>query len=192
MFQGKSTTVAEYLASLPDDRRDVISRLRALVKKHLPGGYKEQIGWGVITYAVPLETLPDTYNGEPLCYAAIAAQKNYYSLYLMGAYGDARQAAWMADEFKKRGKKLDMGKACVRFKALDDLPLDVIGEVIASKPMEKYIEMYQASRGAGGARGAKDAGGARSARGARGVKGARGARAAKGAGGAKKRARGVS
>src|SRR4026208_150004 len=88
MFQGKATTVAEYLNALPEDRRKVVSKLRSFVKKHMPKGYKEQIGWGVITYAVPLQTLPDTYNGEPLCYTAIAAQKNYYSLYLMGVYGD--------------------------------------------------------------------------------------------------------
>ena len=146
MFQGKSKTVGEYLQSLPDDRRAVVSKLRTLVKKNLPKGYEEQIGFGVITYAVPLATLPDTYNGEPLCYAAIAAQKNYYSLYLMSAYGDAAQAKWMAHEFKKRGKKLEMGKSCLRFKSLDDIPLDVVGQVIASTPMEKYIDIYKKSR----------------------------------------------
>ena len=114
------------------------------MKKHLPKGYKEQIGWGAITYAVPLKMLPDTYNGEPLCYAAIAAQKNYYSLYLMGVYGDPKQSKWLADEFKKRGKKLDMGKSCLRFKSLDDLPLDVVGEVIASTPMDRHTSsIYQ-------------------------------------------------
>ena len=146
MFQGKSKTVAEYLQSLPEDRREVVSTLRTMVKKHLPKGYEEQIGFGIITYAVPLAKLPDTYNGEPLCYAGIAAQKNYYSLYLMSAYGDAKQTKWMADEFKKRGKKLDMGKSCLRFKSLDDLPLDVVSDVIASTPMDVYIERYRAAR----------------------------------------------
>jgi len=146
MFQGKSKTVAEYLASLPPERRDVVSKLRTLVKRNLPKGYTEQIGFGIITYAVPLAKLPDTYNGAPLCYAGIAVQKHYYSLYLMAAYGDAAQAKWMADEFKKRGKKLDMGKSCLRFKSLDDIPLDVVGEVIASTPMEKYIDFYKKSR----------------------------------------------
>jgi hypothetical protein len=145
-FQGKATTVTEYLDELPPERRAVVSKLRSFVKQHLPKGYKEQIGWGAITYAVPLKTLPDTYNGEPLCYAAIAAQKNYYSLYLMGAYGDPKQSKWMASEFKKRGKKLDMGKSCLRFKSLDDIPLDVVGEVIASKPMDDYIARYKAAR----------------------------------------------
>ena len=146
MFQGKSKTVAEYLQSLPEDRREVVGKLRAMVKKNLPKGYEEQIGFGIISYAVPLAKLPDTYNGEPLCYAGIAAQKNYYSLYLMSAYGDAKQAKWMADEFKKRGKKLDMGKSCLRFKSLDDIPLDVVGQVIASTPMDKYIDIYKKSR----------------------------------------------
>ena len=146
MFQGKAKTVSEYLASLPDDRRDVVSKLRTLVKRNLPKGYQEQIGFGIITYAVPLAKLPDTYNGQPLCYAGIAVQKNYYSLYLMGAYGDPKQTKWLADEFKKRGKRLDMGKSCLRFKSLDDIPLDVGGEVIASLPMDAYIDIYKKSR----------------------------------------------
>jgi Domain of unknown function (DU1801) len=146
VFQGKAKTVSEYLDGLPPERRAVVSTLRGFVKKHLPKGYKEQMGWGVITYAVPLKVLPDTYNGEPLCYTAIAVQKNYYSLYLMGVYGNPKQARWMAGEFKKRGKKLDMGKACLRFTSLDDIPLDVVGEVLASTPMDKYIEIYRASR----------------------------------------------
>jgi hypothetical protein len=116
------------------------------VKKHLPKGYQEQIGWGVISYAVPLKTLPDTYNGEPLCYAAIAAQKNYYSLYLMNVYGNAAKTKLLADAFKARGQKLDMGKACLRFKTLDEVPLDVVGEIIASTPMDAYIEIYKAAR----------------------------------------------
>jgi uncharacterized protein YdhG (YjbR/CyaY superfamily) len=180
LFENKSQTVSEYLAGLPAEQRATVGKLRSFVKKHLPKGYKEQIGWGAITYAVPLKTLPDTYNGEPLCYAAIAAQKNHYSLYLMGAYGDPRQTKWMASEFKKRGKKLDMGKSCLRFKSLDDIPLDVVGEVIASKPLDEYVDTYRASR-AKGAKGAKGATGANGA-GAKGAKGARGAKGAKGAG----------
>ena len=146
MFQGKAKTVSEYLAALPPERRAVVSKVRSLVKKHLPKGYKEQIGWGVITYAVPLKTLPDTYNGQPLCYAALAAQKNFNTLYLMNVYGDAKKKKWLADEFKRHGKKFDMGKSCLHFKSLDDLPVDLIGEVIASTPMEKYIESYKAIR----------------------------------------------
>lgn len=182
MFQGKAKTVAEYLDALPPKRRAVVSTVRSLVKKHLPEGYEEGMGWGIITYTVPLETLPDTYNGQPLGYAAIAAQKNYYTLYLMAPYGDPKQKKWLADEFRKRGKKLDMGKSCLHFKSLDDLPLDVVGEVIASTPLEKYVEIYNASR-AKGAQGASGAKGAKSAKGASGGKGAgaKGAKRAKGA-----------
>ena len=146
MFTNKAKTVKEYIDALPGDRQPTVKKLRSLVKKHLPKGYAEAIGFGAITYAVPLKALPDTYNGQPLCYAAIAAQKNYYSLYLMSAYGDSAQAKWMAEEFKKRGKKLDMGKSCLRFKSLDDLPIDVVCDVIASTPMDVYIERYRAAR----------------------------------------------
>lgn len=153
MFQNKAKTVGEYLDGLPPERRAVVRKVRSLVKKHLPKGYEEAMNWGAITYAIPLKVLPETYNGQPLCYVALAAQKNYFSLYLMGVYGDAKQSKWLEDEFRKRGLKLDRGKACLRFKSLDDLPLDVIGEVIASVPPQKYIEIYKRSR-ASGARGA--------------------------------------
>ena len=146
MFSNKAKTVTEYLDALPEDRRAVVSNLRSFVRKHLPKGYKEQIGFGAITYAVPESKLRETYNGQPLCYAAIAAQKNHYSLYLMSAYGDPREAKKLADGFKKHGKKLDMGKSCLRFKSLDDLPLDVVGEVIASTPVDAYVQMYLDSR----------------------------------------------
>ena len=146
MFANKSKTVAEYIDGLPPERQGVIRKVRSFVKKHMPTGYKEQIGFGAIAYSVPLTTLPDTYNGQPLCYAAIAAQKNYYTLYLMNVYGDPKKKQWMAAEFKKRGKKFDMGKSCLHFKSLDDLPLDAVGQVIASTPMEKYIAHYRESR----------------------------------------------
>ena len=142
----KPATVTEYLASLPEDRRAVIRKVRSVVKKHLPKGYQEQFGWGVITYAVPMKVLPDTYNGQPLCYVALAAQKRFYTLYLMGVYGNPAQKTWLAGEFKKRGKRFDMGKSCLHFKSLDDLPLDVVGEVIASIPMDKYVAHYREAR----------------------------------------------
>ena len=146
MFKNPAKTVGEYIERLPAERQSVVRKMRSFVKKHMPKGYKEQIGWGAITYAVPLKVLPDTYNGEPLCYAALAAQKNFYTLYLMGVYGDPAQKQWMAGEFKKRGKKFDMGQSCLHFKSLDDLPLDVVGEVIASVPMEAYVAHYRQSR----------------------------------------------
>jgi uncharacterized protein YdhG (YjbR/CyaY superfamily) len=146
MVDKRAATVKEYLAWLPEDRRKVISKVRSVIRKHLPKGYEEKVTYGVISYQVPLKTLPDTYNGQPLCYAALAAQKNHNALYLMAAYGDAKQRAELEQAFKTAGKKLDMGKACVRFKSADDLPLPAIGKLIAAVPPAKYIATYEASR----------------------------------------------
>lgn len=146
MFTNKAKTVSEYLKQLPADRRKSLSAVRAVVLENLPKGYKEAIGWGAITYAIPLEDYPNTYNGQPLCVAALSAGKNYCSIHLMAAYGDSKTRKWLEDEFKKSGKKLDMGKACVRFKSPDDLPLEAIGRVIARVPPDKYIETYEAAR----------------------------------------------
>jgi uncharacterized protein YdhG (YjbR/CyaY superfamily) len=143
MVMSKATTVAGYLAELPDDRRKTISAVRAVVRKNLPKGYKEAIGYGMICYTVPLSAYPDTYNCQPLCYAALAAQKNYCALYLMNVYGDKPTAKAFRDGFKKAGKKLDMGKSCVRFKTAEDLPLDVIGRTISAMPMKAFIEMFE-------------------------------------------------
>ena len=136
----------EYLDDLPADRRDAIATVRAVVRKHLPKGYAEFVSWGMLNYGIPLTRFPNTYNGQPLCYAALAAQKNYCSLYLMSVYGDKKHEAKLRDGFKAAGKKLDMGKSCIRFKSSDELPLDVVGELIASVSVEKWIAIYEASR----------------------------------------------
>jgi len=146
MVYSKARTVAEYLKELPEDRRKVVSSLRKLIVRHLPKGYEERVNWGMITYELPLERFPDTYNKQPLCYLALAAQKNYNALYMMGVYADKEQSRWLREEFKKEGKKLDIGKSCLRFRALDDLPLDAIGRIIASTPPKKMIALYEASR----------------------------------------------
>jgi hypothetical protein len=142
-MKSSATTVKELLAGLPEDRRLVISTVRDVVLKNIPKGYEEGIGYGMITYSIPLERYPNTYNGQPLMYAALAAQKNYYALYLMCVYGSVERQGWLEAEFKKAGKKLDMGKSCVRFKKLGDLPLEVIGKCIAATPVENYIEGYE-------------------------------------------------
>jgi hypothetical protein len=142
----KARTVSEYLAELPADRRKTVSAVRAVVRKNLPKGYTETVGYGMICYSVPLATYPDTYNGQPLCYAALAAQKNYCALYLMNVYGDGPTAKAFKEGFKKAGKKLDMGKSCVRFKTADDLPLDVIGRTIAATPMKAFIDQHERAR----------------------------------------------
>ena len=144
MVKNKSTTPAEYLKSLPEERRAVISSMRDLILKHLPKGYQETINWGMLSYEIPLEQYPDTYNGQPLSYLCLAAQKNYCVLHAMCIYGDAKREAWLRSEFKKAGKKLDMGKACIRFKNLEDLPLDAIAQMVAAIPPEKYIAGYEA------------------------------------------------
>ena len=145
-MKSKAATVSEYLATLPEDRRKTISKVRSMIKKHLPKGYKESMNWGVIAYEIPLKVFPDTYNGQPLVYAALAAQKNYNALYLMVPYGDSKQRKQLQDAFTAIGKRLDMGKSCVRFKSADDLPLGDIGKLIAAVPPAKYIEAYKTSR----------------------------------------------
>jgi len=159
MVMSAATTVEEYLGELPEDRRAVVTALRRLVRQHLPKGFRETVSFGMIAYGVPLERYPDTYNGQPLCNVAIAAQKNYYSLYLMGVYQDAAQEAALKDAFKATGKKLDMGKSCLRFRSLDDLPMEAIGRVIAATSVDDFIARYEASRPAG-----KAGGGGRTAR----------------------------
>jgi hypothetical protein len=138
-------TVAEYLRGLDPERRRILSAVRKVVNAHLPEGYAEGLTYGVISWFVPLKTFPNTYNGQPLCCAALGAQKHYNSLYLMAAYGNPKQAAFLRDGFARRGLKLDMGKACVRFKSLDDLPLDVVGAVIESMPPQMLIDAHEAA-----------------------------------------------
>jgi hypothetical protein len=145
MVRSRAATVEEYLDSLPADRRAVVAAVREVILKNLPAGYQESMAWGVISYEIPLERYPKTYNKQPLMYAGLAAQKNYFAVYLMTVASPGLDS-WFREAFKKAGKKLDMGKCCVRFRKLDDLPLDVIGQVISRTPPEKYIAYYEASR----------------------------------------------
>jgi uncharacterized protein YdhG (YjbR/CyaY superfamily) len=146
MVPSKAKTVKEYLDELPADRRKEIAKVRSVVRKNLPQGYRERMEWGLISYEVPLEAYPDTYNKKPLCYAGLAAQKNFNTLYLMGAYGDPQQRQRLEDAFEQSGKKMDMGKSCLRFRTADDLPLEAIGKIIASTPPERMIAQYEAAR----------------------------------------------
>lgn len=146
MASSPAKTVPEYLAGLPADRRKVVGAARALVRKHLPKGYEESMRWGMITWTVPLKRFPDTYNKQPLCYAALAAQKHYTTLYLMAAYTGSEPYAWLKAEFEKAGKRFDMGKSCLHFKTLDDLVPEAVGKVIASVSPEEYIAHYERLR----------------------------------------------
>lgn len=141
-----SGTVAEYLAGLPKERRSAIEAVRKLVRRNLPEGYRETIAWGGITYEVPLERYPDTYNGKPLAYVCLAAQKSHCALHLMGVYQVPAQAAKLKAAFAAAGKKADMGRSCIRFRTPEDLPLAAIGKLIASTPVERFIAQYEASR----------------------------------------------
>lgn len=144
MVQSSAKTVDEYLDELPEERRDALTKLRKLIKKNLPKGYRETVGFGMITYDVPLETFRDTYNGKPLCYIGLAAQKNHLAIYLTGVYGEDSHEKELREAFKKEGKTLDMGKSCVRFKKLDDLALDAIAKVIASTTPTELIAKHEA------------------------------------------------
>jgi hypothetical protein len=146
MARSCATTVEEYLQELPADRRAVIAAVREVVLRNLPEGYREAMNWGMISYEVPPERSPAALKGQPLSYAALAAQKNYYALYLMCVYASAERGKRFREEFRKAGKKLDMGKSCVRFRKLDDLPLDVIGRAIAEIPAERWVKYCEAAR----------------------------------------------
>jgi hypothetical protein len=139
-------TPAQYIASLPADRAKTIATVRSLVNKHIPRGYDECIVWGTIGWVIPLSRYPDTYNKQPITYVALSSQKNYCSLYLMGAYWGASQLEELKAEFKAAGKKLAMGKCCVNFETPDDLPLEAIGKLISAISSENWIEMYEQSR----------------------------------------------
>ena len=157
MFQAKATSPEEMIASLPD-RAEAISKVREVILANLPPGYEEGIDLGMISYHVPLDRFPDTYNGHPLGLAALASQKNYMSLYLNNVYGDPATEAWFKERYAASGKRLDMGKSCVRFRRLEDLPLDVIGETIARSDLDRYVAHYQAARGSSRATRAAKAG----------------------------------
>jgi Domain of unknown function (DU1801) len=150
-------TVAAYLKSLPAERRAVVATVREVILANLDSGYVEGMQYGMIGYAVPHSRYPAGYHTDPtmaLPFAALAAQKNAYSLYLMGVYcgcDDTRgietaESKWFRKAWAATGKKLDMGKACVRFKKIEDVPLDVVAEAFRRIPAETYIAWYEKAR----------------------------------------------
>ena len=136
----------EYLAALPAERQALLSAVRDHVNRHVPDGYQESVNWGAITWEVPLSVYPDTYNGQPMTYVAMASHKSTATLYLMGAYGDPALRRRLEAGFKAAGKRLDMGKSCLHFHKLDDLPMELIGEIIAAVPMKRYVERAKAGQ----------------------------------------------
>jgi hypothetical protein len=148
-MQIEAATVAEYLASLPPERRKELATVRAAVKRALPKGYAEMLQHGMISYVVPLKLFPDGYLGKKdvaLPCVSLAAQKSFYALYLMNVYTSPELERWFRAAYAQSGKKLDMGKSCLRFKSAADLALDVICEAIARTPVPDFVERYVAAR----------------------------------------------
>lgn len=142
MKGSKAETVDEYIDEIPSERRESTEAMRALILENLPEGYVERMNWGMIIYEVPLETFAETYNGKPLTYLMLAAQKNHCSLYMMSVYGDPEQEQRLKQAYKDAGKRIDMGKSCVRFKKLDDLPTDMIAKLIAATEVDEMITIH--------------------------------------------------
>tara|TARA_R110000868_G_scaffold396852_1_gene669223 strand:+ start:331 stop:780 length:450 start_codon:yes stop_codon:yes gene_type:complete len=145
-MQSKANTVQEYLNNLPEDRKKQIELVREVILSHLPKGYEEVMNWGMICYEVPLSICPDTYNKKPLMYAALASQKNHMAVYLSGIYANEELKDQFTKDYLASGKKPDMGKSCVRFKKIENLPLDVVGKAVAKFELPEFVEMYQNAR----------------------------------------------
>ncbi len=147
-MQSKATTVRQYLAELPPDRRAAIQAVREVILDNLDKDFEEGMQYGMIGYFVPHRVFSAGYHcdpKQPLPFAGLASQKNYMSLYMLCDYGQGTDEGWLRKAFARAGKKLDMGKCCIRFKKLDDLPLDVIGEAIRRVPTKAYIKFYQST-----------------------------------------------
>lgn len=147
MVQSKAVTVSQYLSALPPARADVVSTVRDLVNEHLPPGFDETMRWGMISWEVPLERHPDTYNGQPLTVVSLAAQKQYTSLYLMCAYIDPGGERRLRDAYAAAGVKLDFGKSCLRFKSLDRFLPEAVIPILEQSSVEALIGSYEAARG---------------------------------------------
>ena len=142
----KETTVAGLLAALPPDRARELAAVRAAVAAHLPRGYEEVVVNGMIAWQVPRARYADTYNGQPLWLAALAAPKSYNTFHLMPVYHSPQLLKQLTADFERAGKKLDIGKACIHFRRADDLALDAIGRVLAAMPVDKWIGIAEAAR----------------------------------------------
>ena len=142
-MQSNAKTVKQYISQLPDDRRKAISTVRKAILDNLPKGYEEAMNWGMISYQVPLRTYPDTYNRKPFMYAALASQKNHMAVYLSGIYMSEKARKKFEAAYKATGKRFDVGKSCVRFRRLNDLPVELIGKSIASIQVEELIKLAE-------------------------------------------------
>jgi hypothetical protein len=146
MVSSKAPTPEAYLAELPRERAELLRRVRDLVNANLPDGYVERMNWGMISWEVPAERYPDTYNGQPLVYAGLAAQKNHNALYLNCVYASEERTERLRRDYAAVGKRLDMGKSCIRFKKAEDLAEQALAATIRSIPVDRFIADYEASR----------------------------------------------
>ena len=145
-MRSEAKTVDQYLAELPEDRREAVSALRKVILENLPEGYEEGMSYGMIGYHVPHSLYPAGYHcdpKQPLPFAGLASQKNHMAFYLMCVYSEPEYEKWFREAWASSGKKLDMGKSCIRFKKLQDLPLDVVAAAINKVPVNKYIAIYE-------------------------------------------------
>ncbi|MFG0274169.1 MAG: DUF1801 domain-containing protein [Phycisphaerales bacterium] len=145
-MQSKAATVEAYLDSLPPDRREVIERVRAVINDNLPAGYAEGMQYGMIGWFVPHGVYPKGYHcdpKQPLPFVSLASQKNHMAVYLCTVYMTPEEQAWFERAWKAAGKRLDMGKSCVRFKSLDGVALEVLGEAVARWPAPKFVAAYE-------------------------------------------------
>lgn len=156
VVSSNAQTIKQYLAELPEDRREALMAVRKVVRANLPKGYQEGMQYGLIGYFIPLSRYPKTYNGKPLGVIALGAQKRHMAIYLMSVYGNPDLETWFRGAFAKSGKKLNMGKSCVRFNKLADLPLDVIGDAVSRVSVDDVIRSYESAQ-AGTAAGKKKA-----------------------------------
>lgn len=145
-MQSKAITPDAYVAELPEERIPAFKKLRATIKKNIPKGFEETMGYGMMGYVVPHKLFPDGYHcdpTQPLPFAGLASQKNFIALYHMGIYANPKLLKWFTDEYPKHCKsKLDMGKSCIRFKKMDDIPFDLIGELMQKMTVKDWVETY--------------------------------------------------
>lgn len=145
LVKSSAKTVDEYLAQVDPEKRELVCRVREVVNQSLPAGYEETMDYGMISWSVPLDRFSDTYNSRPLMYAALAAQKRYVSLYLMCTYSSDDKRHRFEERLRASGSKAGLGKSCVTFKRIDDLPLDLVAETIASTPIDEFVADYVAA-----------------------------------------------
>jgi hypothetical protein len=148
MVSSKATSVAQYLKELPADRRAVLSAVRDLVNKHLPKGFAEVMQYGMISWIVPPARLPVTYNGQPYAVLALAAQKNNFALYSMGAYASTGAREVFVKAYRDAGMKLDMGGSCIRFKSLDALLQPAVAKLVGTVSVDDAVAQHDARHGA--------------------------------------------